>query len=134
MLRFILGIASLCLLCGCEHQSANQDAINELAQGLKRTLEDAKSVLKSGSNGAAPISRQTAGEIKRLLAVEYRVEEWPSLSDRNSAQSTLSKLGRDGWDCFSIQDNGRMVRAYCKRDTSNYLRYAAPLLSGLAPN
>lgn len=134
MLRHILALAAVFFLCSCEGSSSRSDAINEIAQGLERSIEQAKTALRSTSDDPTAIPKKTAGEIKRMLSVEYKIEEWASGVNKDSVQSKLSDLGRSGWDCFAIHDNGSVIRAYCKRTPSNYLRFAAPLLSGLEGN
>jgi hypothetical protein len=100
--------------------------------GLDTLLDSLSSQYEEAVAGVAPraqqLNQRSQAEIKKLMQWEYRVVEQgvAGAGGQHSAEeleATLTELGKEGWECFSVLPFQAGVRITCKRRPPSALAY-----------
>jgi hypothetical protein len=110
----ILGISALLLALapGCEQM---QEPVREAREGLEERVEALGPELDE-------LRARVDAEVRKLKAVEYRVETVPATAMPDQVAARLNELGAERWDCFHVETLGLDRILYLKRPVRTALR------------
>ena len=95
-------------------------------QGLQEPVREARESLEGRVEELGPELDELRGrldaEIRKLRAVEYRVETLPYTARPEEIATRLSELGAERWDCFYVERTERERLLYMKRRVKTPLR------------
>lgn len=128
-----VGLLSVALT-GCDSKEASIDKmpssekISEVVSTLHQSAKDVSSTVQDsvqqiiGTNGTA-IQNLTTEQLMRLFKWEYRVVDVGTDKPAEEMNATLTELGDQNWECFSILQIGAAVRITCKKRPASALEY-----------
>jgi len=126
MKRFFPALPLLMLACGSDQTpdrsqtpapKQNATTLSGIVDSLHATVNSATSIDPS------QLQAQTSDEIQKMMQIEYKVVELQNNASNDELQNTLTKLGQEGWDCFSVLPNAEKYRIVCKRRPKSFLNY-----------
>jgi hypothetical protein len=69
------------------------------------------------------LSEGAQQEVEKLFVFEYKVAEVKAELPAADLEAALQALGQERWECFALQQQGAMLRLFCKRRPKTYLRF-----------
>lgn len=106
---------------GCSSEGKETSSL-PLSAEISRHLDTVKKSYESLPE-REELQASAIEETKKLMRFEYHVAEYDQLSDATTIQKELDALGRERWECFSVQHVGDKMRFICKRRPDSVLGY-----------
>jgi hypothetical protein len=124
----LLRLAVLLLLfplASCDQ--VDNETVDKLASDLQKTLDDVKrgvdQLTPHVESAASNAGTTTSEEFRKLFIFEYKVMEIKHSVSVPELEATLNVLGRERWECYTVQSTSDGLRLFLKRRPESYFRY-----------
>ena len=123
--RLVFYLAFSLLVLGCSGDKEDT-SLERGAGSLSQIIEKTKRAFSELSSDE--VESIAKSEADKLFSVEYRVfqtkRDSGDMGDEELG-AILNEEGKEGWDCFHVENTGGGYRFFCKSKPKSYLRYIA---------
>lgn len=117
--HLLTSIVILMISAGCR-EAAENETLRDLGSTLNESYEHTKRQLQPK---AEAVTTYAGSELEKLFSFEYKVVDLTHEQSAVEIESSLNALGRERWDCFSVQPRDFGLRLTCKRAPKTVLKY-----------
>lgn len=115
-------LGGITLISGCNGNSKTEKEVDKVASAISNQIVDQTNKLSEWVPSRNEIKKSSTEQIEKTFAIEYKVVDFHTDTTSEQIQKILSDLGKERWDCFSINTSFDSSKLLCKRRPISALR------------